>query len=212
MLLSQAQTGPTHTLPCELRDYPQWHRGRQRYAVWSIPVDCPAVLARMQAARELLGDWLHPADQRQAHITLFVCGFIASQRQHSDDFTAPQLERQSQALAQLRPRAFSLQIGGLDSFASAAFLQVTDARQQLPLLRRQLAGATREIRQAPYHPHLTLGLYRQRIAAAAWRERATALAELPPLPLAVKELHYCSYQAQQLFGPLRVERRLPLAD
>ncbi|VXB59597.1 conserved hypothetical protein [Pseudomonas sp. 8AS] len=82
----------------------------------------------------------------------------------------------------------------------------------MPLLRRQLAGGATEIRQAPYHPHLTLGLYRQRIAAAAWRERATALAELPPLPLAVEKLHYCSYQAQQLFGPLQVERRLPLAD
>lgn len=211
MRFSTAHNSPTHTQICELRDYPEWHRGRQRYGLWAIPVDCPAVLARMQAARELLGDWLHPGYLRQAHITLFVCGFEALQRRYDDDFCSAQLQHQLDALRRLPLAPFELQIGSLDSFASAAFLQIGDPQRRLQPLRGCLAGQAEEVRQSPYLPHLTLGLYRRSISGQAWRERAAALSRLPPLPLAVRELHYCTYQADQLFGPLQVEQRIALS-
>ena len=34
MLFSDPANSPAETLVTELRDYPQWHRGRQRYGVW----------------------------------------------------------------------------------------------------------------------------------------------------------------------------------
>ena len=49
----------------------------------------------------------------------------------------PQALRQQ--LREQPPRAITLAIGGLDSFASAAFLAVSDPQRQLPGLRQQLA-------------------------------------------------------------------------
>ena len=211
MLFSTPHKSPAQTQISELRDYPEWHRGRQRYGLWAIPIDCPAVLARMQTARELLGDWLHPDYLRQAHITLFVCGFEAHQPRHDDDFCSDQLERQREDLQRLPLAPFKLQIGNLDSFASAAFLQVRDPQQRLQPLRDCLAESTVEIRQSPYLAHLTLGLYRQTVSAQEWRERTAALSRLQPLSFRVNELHYCTYQADQLFGPLRYDSSVPLA-
>lgn len=211
MLFSTPHNSPAQTQICELRDYPEWHRGRQRYGLWAIPVDCPALLARMQAARELLGDWLHPGYLRQAHITLFVCGFEAPKRRYDDDFCSDQLQRQHENLQRLQCAPFELQIGSLDSFASAAFLQIGDPQRRLQPLRDCLAGSAAEIRQSPYLPHLTLGLYRQTVSAQDWCERTAALSRLEPLNFTVNELHYCTYQADQLFGPLRYDTCVPLA-
>lgn len=201
---------PAATLPCQLRDFPEWHQGRARYWLWSIPVQCPAVLQRMQAARQLLGDWLHPPGRRQAHITLFVCGFAIPSPRLDDDIAPAVLEAQRKALAGLRPEAFELGIGGLDSFASAAFLGVRDDGR-LEQLRQALAQLSPEVRQAEYVPHLTLGLYRHATSAAQWRERAAPLRDCPPLTLPVRELQLLSYAAAEPQGPLRIEARVALA-
>ena len=210
MLLSDPLHGPARLLPAEWRDHPEWHRGRPRYALWSIPVECPRVLERLRTARELLGDWLHPPGARQAHITLFVCGFPAARPHHDDDIAPAVLEAQRQALDALRLAPFELHIGGLDSFASAAFLRVTD-EGQLAHLRRPLGQLSSEIRQAPYVPHLTLGLYRHAASAEDWRRRAEPLRHCPPLALPVRELQLLSYAATEPQGALRVEARVALA-
>jgi hypothetical protein len=55
MLFSNLQASPTETLVAELRDYPEWHRGRERYGVWIAPVEQPALLAYIEEARHRLG-------------------------------------------------------------------------------------------------------------------------------------------------------------
>ncbi|MCU1719622.1 2'-5' RNA ligase family protein [Pseudomonas sp. 5P_3.1_Bac2] len=201
----------SHSLACELRDYPEWHKGRSRYGVWVLQVDNQAVLARIQEARQLLGDWLHPPGARQAHITLFVCGFSAAQAEHDDDFTDEQLAAQLNALQALSPPRFSLQIGPARSFSSAAYLEVLDAHQQLAPLRQALAGSCQEIRQSNYVPHLTLGLYRQRIRRELIEQR---LAQLPsqPLELPVNQLHYATYDAREQHGGLHYQHSWTLAN
>lgn len=207
----QSLDGGSHNLPCELRDYPQWHRGRPRYALWAIDVRLPSILERMRHARALLGDWLHPAYQRQAHITLFVCGFPSQDAEHDDDIAMARLAAQHQALRQLAMAPFELQIGGLDSFASAPFLRVADPQQRLAALRAALAAIHPEVRQAAYLPHLTLGLYRRRFDRDAWLARSAALADCPPLSLAVEQLQLLSYRASEPYGRLRTDTRLILA-
>lgn len=211
MLLSDPLQAPAQLQACELIDHPLWRRGRKRYALWSIPVDCAVVLARVQAARALLGDWLHPAGERQAHISLFVCGFPSAHVQHDDDIALAQLAAQHQALAGLQLPAFELLIGGLDSFASAAFLQVNET-EHLSRLRLALSGITTEVRQAPYIPHLTVGLYRVAASASEWRRCTQPMHELPPLRLPVHELQLLSYAAHEPLGALRVEARIALRD
>jgi 2'-5' RNA ligase len=202
--------GFSHSLACELRDYPEWHKGRSRYGVWVLQVDNQAVLARLEQARQWLGDWLHPPGIRQAHITLFVCGFSAEQAAHDDDFTAPQLAAQLSALQALKPPRFSLHIGPARSFSSAAYLEVLDTEQQLSPLRQALAGPCQEIRQSAYVPHLTLGLYRQRIRRELIEQR---LAQLPstPLELPISHLHYATYDAREQHGELHYQHSYPLA-
>lgn len=209
MLLSDPSHAPRQLQTAQWRDHPEWHRGRPRYALWSIPVECPAVLRRMQAARELLGNWLHPPGARAAHITLFVCGFPCTAAFHDDDIPSAVLEAQLQDLTALQPRPFTLHIGALDSFASAAFLRVTNAGP-LERLRETLGKRTREVRQAPYVPHLTLGLYRQAASAEDWHRRAAPLRTCTELELPVRELQLVSYAACEPAGALRVEQRLVL--
>lgn len=210
MLFSDARHAPAQTLACELRDYPQWHRGRARYAVWTLPVECPHVLRRVERAQQHLGDWLHAGYLRQAHITLFVCGFPGEQARFDDDFPLERLAAQQQALRELRAGPLELHIGGLDSFASAPFLSVSDPHGGLDALRTALAGHSTEIRQSPYHAHLTVGLYARAVPRPALQQRLAAFTDREPLPLTVKELHYSTYAAAELFGPLRMERRLAL--
>lgn len=201
----------SHSLACELRDYPEWHKGRSRYGVWVLQVDNRALLTRIEQARQLLGDWLHPPGARQAHITLFVCGFSAAQAEHDDDFTDKQLAAQLSALQALNPPRFSLQIGPARSFSSAAYLEVLDTQQQLAPLRQALAGPCQEIRQNVYVPHLTLGLYRQRISRTQIEQR---LAQLPSaaLELPVRHLHYATYDACAQHGELHYQHSWPLAE
>ncbi|MCM2331581.1 MAG: 2'-5' RNA ligase family protein [Pseudomonas sagittaria] len=210
MRFSDARAAPPQTLACELRDYPEWHRGRARYAVWTVPVECPRVLVRLERARAHLGGWLHGDYQRQAHITLFVCGFPAEQARFDDDFPPERLAAQQQALLELGAAPFELHIGGLDSFASAPFLTVSDPDQRLAALRAPLVQHSAEIRQSDYHAHLTVGLYARSVPRPCVQRQLAAFAESDPLPMTVRELHYSTYAAAELFGPLRSERRLVL--
>jgi 2'-5' RNA ligase len=202
---------PATTQPCTLQDQPEWHRGRARYWLWAIPLDCPAVLQRLQSARELLDDWLHPPGERQAHVTLFVCGFANTAPELDDDIAPAMLEAQRQALETLRLEPFELSIGDLGSFASAAFLDVQD-NGKLEQLRQVLARFTPEVRQAEYVPHLTVGLYRRAVATAIWCQRAARLRNCPPLPIPVHELQLLSYAAAEPQGKLRLEARITLGD
>ena len=199
------------TLACELRDYPEWHKGRQRYGAWVIKTESSAVLARMQQARNILGDWLHPHGQRQAHITLFVCGFIANTQRHNDDFTADQLKAQLAVLQQLRQTTFELEIGAANSFSSAAYLQVTDPKHHLKSIRTALDGLSDEVRQTDYVPHLTLGLYQQVLPREQVIQR---LQQIPstPLRLQVKDIHFATYEAQEQHGALRYEHAVEFAN
>ncbi|QLF92910.1 2'-5' RNA ligase family protein [Pseudomonas sp. ABC1] len=200
------------TLPSRLGDYPDWHQGRERYGVWLMEIDSPALLAYITDVRQALADLLHPQYQRQPHITLFVCGFEQPEKRLSDDFTAQALRVQCDSLQRLAPSSFELQASHLDSFASAAFIALEDPQASLAPLRQALSQGSEEIRYASYVPHLTLGLYRQSIDAQALRQRLAALPAPPSAPLRITRLLYCTYCAQEQFGPLSERYRMELAD
>lgn len=210
MRFSDPLHAPEQSIACQRRDYPEWHRGRTRYGVWTLPVDCPRILARLERARAHLGAWLHGDYRRQAHITLFVCGFPAEAARFDDDFPGERLAAQIDALSALRAGRFELQIGNLDSYASAPFLTVSDPDQRLEALRSALGQHSAEIRQAPYHPHLTVGLYARAVPRQALQQRLGGFADAEPLALPIHELHYSTYAASELAGPLHVEHRLAL--
>lgn len=199
------------TIAAPLHDYPEWHKGRSRYGLWMIPIDCPHVLDYINRATAELSDVLHPT-ARQPHITLFVCGFEQPDRLHNDDFTREQLQQQIAALETAAMPSGILHIGRPQSFASAAYLSVTDPCGQLANWRSKLAQNCTEIRQQTYVPHITLGLYRQCITADQLWQRLDAIAVPPELQLPVKRLEYVTYNSTCLFGPLDCQWSVQLAD
>ncbi|KRE89423.1 hypothetical protein ASG87_03535 [Frateuria sp. Soil773] len=209
MLFSDPEGGPAETVVTEWRDYPEWHRGRARYGVWLVPLLDPALLGYLREARRQLADLLHPDTERQPHLTVFVCGFEQPARVADDNFSPQQLQAQVGLLQRMRGPAFTLPLGRPDSFASAAFLPVGDPDGRLDGWRRMLGEAASEVRQAAYIPHVTLGLYRRKVDADTVRRRLAQLAP-PPLPLRVGQLHYATYDARVLFGPLESRHRLLL--
>jgi 2'-5' RNA ligase len=209
MLISDLKHGPSETLVAELRDYPEWHRQRQRYGVWVIPVNEPALLDYIEATRRRLADLLHPSRQRQPHLTLFVCGFEQPSQVEDDDFSSTQLHDQIESLQGLRGTACSLALAAPDSFASAAFIPMIDPTAQLTQWRGALEVAAKEVRQAIYVPHITLGLYKRKAAAEEVRQRLREI-DAPPMSLRIDQLHYATYDARLHFGPLETQHIVSL--
>ncbi len=199
------------TIPAEIRDFPEWHHGRETYSVWILPLENEAIQGKFEAARQHLNGYLLEPYQRQPHITLFVCGFLVDAPQYEDDFTQAQLGSQIQVLGNTRMRPFEIEIGGLNSFASAPFLEVHDPQGGITRLREILANGAREFRSAPYRPHLTVGLY---AGAFASEEVARRLAEFPvePIRWKVECIAFASYRAQEIAGRLAYRHEVGLID
>jgi 2'-5' RNA ligase len=199
-----------HALATEIRDYPEWHRGRQRYGLWMIPIECPQLLAHIERLKHELADLFHPS-QRQPHITLFVCGFEQPRALYDDDFTPAQLQQQLADLQLLASAPCTLQIGAPTSFATAAYLPVGDPAGHLRRWRVALGRASSEIRQSAYVPHVTLGLYRREISSADLHKRLQALAG-PSMSLPVPALEYVTYLQNEQFSHLDCLHRISVGS
>ena len=135
-----------------------WRRGRQRYAVWALRVVDPVVIARMAAVADRLGGAIVPVAPERAHVTVWVCGFPCETPRLDDDVAETILVAQRRAVARLpRPR---LVVGAPNAFATCAFLEVHDPHGDVAALRAALAvPAAKEVRFAPYQPHVTVGRF-----------------------------------------------------
>lgn len=195
------------TIPAEIRDYLEWRRGRETYAVWVLGLEDEKVDKKFKAAREHLSGYLLEPYARQPHITLFVCGFLVETAQHNDDFTAAQFENQLKALGKAGMQPFEIEIGGLDSFASAAFLEVNDPQRGIPRLREALSQGAREFRTAPYTPHLTVGLYAGDFTSEEVYQRMKGF-HADPIRVRVEKIAFATYRAQEIAGPLTQQHEL----
>jgi hypothetical protein len=137
----------------------EWRRGRERCAVWALRVAEPAVLDRMAAVAERLDDAIVRVAPRDAHVTVWVCGFPSPAPALDDDVAEETLAAQRAAVARLRPPR--LVVGAPNAFSTCAFLEVHDPHGDLAALRQALAvPGAREVRFAGYQPHVTVGRFR----------------------------------------------------
>jgi len=197
------------TIPAEIRDFPEWHHGRETYAVWILQLEDDAIWEKFKAAREHLNGYLLEPYPRQPHITLFVCGFLVDAPQYNDDITQPQLEAQFRTLQETNVASFEIEIGGLNSFASAPFLEVRDTEGGITRLREALSNGAREFRTAPYRPHLTVGLYADAFDSL---EVTSHLSKFPSAPIRwkVESITLTTYQAQKIAGALTYRHEVSL--
>ncbi|RTL54349.1 MAG: 2'-5' RNA ligase family protein [Rhodocyclaceae bacterium] len=197
----------------EMRDFPEWHRGRERYTLWAIDLaPCTELQAPLGAARQALEGLLLPGYQRELHLTLHVCGFPAEGRVSEDDFDGDQFSAQVAALQAARLRPFNLTIGGLGSFATAPFLAVGDGDAMLPRLRAALAAAGEEWRDTPYVPHATVGIYNGSHPAAEVARRRETFPMPQAVSIPVRRIALMAYASRVIGGPLQTLCEFDLAD
>jgi len=200
-----------HTLENVRRDFPEWHLGRPRYALWAVDVDLPPVRAAVSAAEAHLDGLLLTGYRRQPHITLGLCGFPTPDPRHPDDFGPPALAAQIDALQTSAPAPFELQIAQLASFSSAPFLAVHDTQDGIGRLRRAFAGKDAE-GGGPYTPHVTVGLYSGAWPARDVLARLDAFSAGPPLHCHIARIGLMSYSAAEIGGPLATLAEFDLAE
>lgn len=187
-----------------MRDYPEWHRGRKHYTLWLIEPRSEEIYKRVNAAREHLSEFLLKPYQRQPHITLFVCGFLAEIPHFDDDYSRAQLERHTELLKQSNVGPFRIEIGGLKSFASAPFLEVQDREGGIERLRTLLAADGKEIAWNTFTPHITVGLYSGTFCSKEVGQRISTFSS-KPIRLTVDRVSFARYHAQKIAGALSCE-------
>jgi len=196
-MLTQVPT----TIAAEKRDFPEWHHGRETYAVWILRMEDEAIQEKFKAARKHLNGYLLEPYDRQPHITLFVCGFLMDEVKYNDDFTPPQVEAQIRELDKENIPSFEIEIGGLKSFASAPFLEVHDPEGGIARLREILSHGAREFRTAPYTPHLTVGLYADVFPSESVLDKLASFSRKPIL-WKVEQITFATYRANEFAGKL----------
>ena len=194
----------------DIRDYPEWHRGRSDYGVWYIEICQPELIHYLNKIRAQFSDLLIESNQRQYHITLFVCGFLTSHHPNfDDDFEIKTLSDQIKLIQQLQLEPFELEITQIDSFSSGLFLHIHDQKNILSKIRKQLAQSSTEIAAVDYCPHITLGLYRENWPSDLVLQRIQKL-PLKNMKVQVNQLTFGYYKAQILQGLLYPYHQIPL--
>ncbi|NIE95380.1 2'-5' RNA ligase family protein [Acinetobacter sp. Tr-809] len=206
-MLLQAET---QLIATEMRDYPEWHLGRSDYGLWYIEIDQPELIHYLDEIQAQFSGLLLPAQQRQYHITLFVCGFLQpAVKQYDDDFQIRQLQQQIKLIEALQLTSFELEITQIDSFNSALFLHIQDQQGVLTQIRQQFAHVSDEVAALEYCPHITLGLYREAWPSDRVLQRIQQLS-LKTIKIQVKKLTFGYYKAQILQGLLYPYQQIEL--
>lgn len=203
-------------VPTPIRDYPEWHRGRQNYALWYLEINDQKLVDYLDVLRTHFSEFLLEPNHRQYHVTLFICGFLSHEiKVHSDDFSFSEFTQQREILSKEDIAPFRLKIGSVDSFSSALFVQIQDTENILSLIRPKLDTVTNEIAALDYCPHITLGLYKNAYSSDLILQK---ISELPvqykdaEFEFKVEHLTFGYYRAQTLQGKLYSYQHLFLGD
>ncbi|MFL9478385.1 2'-5' RNA ligase family protein [Acinetobacter baumannii] len=203
-------------VPTPIRDYPEWHLGRQNYALWYLEINDQKLVHYLDQLRAHFSEFLVEPNHRQYHVTLFICGFLTHETKvHCDDFSFTEFEQHKKVLIQENFALFQLKIGSVDSFSSALFVEVQDTENNLSLIRQKLGIVSNEIAALDYCPHITLGLYKKDYSSNLILQK---ISQLPvqytqaEFDLKVEHLSFGYYQAQILQGQLYPYQYLFLGD
>lgn len=201
-------------VPTLTHDYPEWHKGRDDFSLWYIEILDPELLDYLDQLRAHFSDLLYTPNQRQFHITLYICGFLTeSKAQFDDDFSIDLFKQQSQLLSHAFNRMFKLKTVRINSFESALFVEIENDALFNPLqqIRQLLSQTSTEIAALDYCPHITLGLYKDSIKSDVIFERIQRF-EQQQFEFQVQQLTFGTYQAKVLQGQLTAHHQHRLAE
>lgn len=203
-------------VPTSIRDYPEWHLGRQNYALWYLEINDQKIVDYLDDLRAHFSEFLVEPNHRQYHVTLFICGFLTHETKiYSDDFSFNEFEQHRQIFSKENFPSFQLKIGSIDSFSSALFIEIRDTENILFQIRQKLGLVSNEIAALDYCPHITLGLYKTDYSSDLILRK---ISQLPvqytqaEFDLKVEHLSFGYYQAETLQGQLYPYEHLFLGD
>lgn len=198
-------SGEKKTLPTEKRDYKEWHRGRTNYSLWTILVQSQTIQDRFDLAKAHLAEYLLTPYSRQTHVTLFVCGFLADTKRWDDDYPTVTLKHHHSMLSEAGFGPFEIEIGGINSFKAAPFIEVFDVEGGIEKVRSVILADSIESREETYVPHLTLGLYRDYFDTKAVADKISLFRTESRIRYRVDAIRLMSYAAREIAGPLVTE-------
>ena len=174
-----------------------------------IELEHDEVHRKVWAARNHLSGLLLAPYERQPHITLVVCGFLVDERRWYDDYDKSQFDEHCRQLEESKLKPFSVEIHGLDSFASAPFFQVHDCQGGIEKIRALLSTTEIDIGRDRYSPHVTIGLYSGAFDSRIVLERIKAFAA-EPVRLSVDRITFATYDASDIRGLLVYKQQVVL--
>jgi len=216
------------TYKCEDRDFPEWHRGRQRYAVWALEINNDAWQTELVNARKMLAKYLLAGEQRQAHVTLFAYGFYD---ESGNDGVSPEvINTQAEALKKRCFSPFKIHLSELRSFLSAPYFAIEDKTGTLGEIRSILStylnedgiseGSINENcinensingkMSSEYQPHLTVGLYNDQYSSALLSEKLNEYKPERTPAVLINKISLMSFATHSVFSPLKTELQLEL--
>ena len=142
------------TLSLEEGVLEEWHKGRTAYALWILRIESKSTISELRNLQESLAKWIDPVTE--FHITTWVSGFPSSSLQYNDDVLERDLQKATKRVGE--GSTISVKLGHINSFQTSAFVEVEDHRGHIHAIRKQL-NTHKEIRFAPFIPHITLGNY-----------------------------------------------------
>lgn len=199
------------SLPCDDRDFAEWHQGCPWCAVWVVLLDDTLTRRAVAAGRAALGDCLLPRYARQPHITVAYRGLCSGGDRHpAKEFDLPALRRDLDVLRRGAFQPFALQLQGVGSFTSVPYLAVAEGSGPLAALHAALVPQE----PAPdwrYVPHVTLGHYGARMPLAHALQKLDGVGAGFSLQ-AVSQLALMRYASADIAGPLVLEGVFDLAS
>jgi len=188
------------------RNYKNWHQGRKKYYFWGLRVVDDAVLYRWNSAQKQLMPFLINDYLRQAHITLYAYGFLMPEVADEDDcFAVQQFEQTKVLLQETEISPFTLSVAGINSFASAPYLEVNDHENKLDVLREAFQQIKKENRDVSYVPHITLGLYSRAFCTKKVSAQFESVRNESAISLQVNEICFYSYDTGDIGSALQLE-------
>lgn len=195
----------THCRGTHRREYPEWHKQRERYYIWAIDADTCLLQTRINHYKNALKPYLVDNFLRRPHITLAISGFLNAQQQHNDDVAPSTIDQQIQALKTLALKPFALSVGSGNSFLSAPFLEVKEQCNALESIRQVITAGHNDFRTMPYVPHITLGIYNDDHSIVSIVAQMGNLQE-EAIEIPVERVVLYSYAASDIGSALREER------
>ena len=187
------------TIAWENRDFKKWHQGVEEYGFWAVMVNDSEWLAQVSVAQQYVGQYVHAGYVRQAHVSVYAGGLLCE-----SDYSKQVIEQQKRALLELEFVPFDLSLAHLDSFTSAPYLAIVDATNSLADIKKALQNIRSEDYLENYCPHITLGLYDQRLSTQELSQYYSAYDCGRVSPLRVEKISFCSYQTSNIQGRITV--------